>query len=154
MHLLDLSYWLLGEVPVHSSLLKTQFWQAPVDDNAVLILADGGGVGDTSPWALLHVSWTEWKNLFSMEVTCERAKWVVEGLVRSYGPQRLTTYRMKPELGPPETEQVTFSEQDESWSREWNHFAEAILASDGRALLGDLASARYAWTCVERAQNP
>ena len=80
MHLLDLSYWLLGEVPVHSSLLKTQFWQAPVDDNAVLILADGGGVGDTSPWALLHVSWTEWKNLFSMEVTCERAKWVVEGL--------------------------------------------------------------------------
>ena len=153
MHLLDLSYWLLGEVPVRSSLLKTQFWQAPVDDNAVVILAESGGVGDASPWALLHVSWTEWKNLFSMEVTCERAKWVVDGLVRSYGAQRLTTYRMKPELGPPDTEQVTFPDEDESWAREWNHFAEAIVASDGRALLGDLLSARYAWSCVERAQN-
>ena len=43
MHLLDLSYWLLGELPVRSSLLKTQFWRAPVDDNAVMILADSGG---------------------------------------------------------------------------------------------------------------
>ena len=105
MHLLDISHWLLGELPVQSSLLKTHFWRAAVDDNAVMILADSGGVGDRAPWALLHVSWTEWKNMFSMEVTCERAKWAVEGLSRSYGAQRLSIYRMRPELGPPDLEE-------------------------------------------------
>jgi predicted dehydrogenase len=153
MHLLDISYWLLGELPVQSSLLKTHFWRAAVDDNAVMILADSCGVGDGAPWALLHVSWTEWKNMFSMEVTCERAKWAVDGLVRSYGAQRLSIYRMRPELGPPDTEQVIYPERDESWEREWHHFAEAIVARDGRALLGDLTSARYAWTCVEAVQR-
>lgn len=152
-HLLDLSCWLLGELPVQSSLLKTQFWRAPVDDNAVMILSDGSGVGDSSPWSLLHVSWTEWKNTFSMEIAAERAKWAVEGLTRSYGPQQLHIYRMRPELGPPDIEKVTYPDRDESWQREWTHFAEAIEASDGRPLLGDLASARYAWSCVEEAQQ-
>jgi predicted dehydrogenase len=152
MHLLDLSYWLLGELPVWSSLLKTHFWRAPVDDNAVMILADSGGIGDQSPWALLHVSWTEWKNMFSMEVVCERAKWAVEGLVRSYGAQQLTIYRMRPELGPPDIERVSYPERDESWEREWHHFAEGIRSLDGRPLLGDLTSARYAWSCVEEVQ--
>lgn len=153
MHLLDLSYWLLGKLPVRSSLLKTQFWRAPVDDNAVLILSDNSGVGDASPWALLHVSWTEWKNTFSMEIAAERAKWAVDGLVRSYGAQQLTIYRMRPELGPPDVERFSYPERDESWEREWSHFTDAIAANDGRALLGDLASAHYAWTCVETAQR-
>jgi predicted dehydrogenase len=153
MHLLDLSYWLLGPLPVRSSLLKTQFWQAPVDDNAVLVLADSGGIGDRTPWALIHVSWTEWKNQFSLEIAAERAKWAVEGLARSYGPQSLTIYRMRPELGPPDVERVSYPDRDESWEREWNHFAEAIVARDGRQLLGDLGSARYAWSCVEEAQR-
>ncbi len=39
----------------------------------------------TAPWALLHVTWTEWKNLFSLEVYCRTAKLHVEGLARSYG---------------------------------------------------------------------
>ena len=43
MHLLDLSYWLLGELPLHSALLRTQFWSAPVDDNAVIVLGGPGG---------------------------------------------------------------------------------------------------------------
>jgi predicted dehydrogenase len=154
MHLLDLSYWLLGDLPVHSSMLKTQFWQAPVDDNAVVMLASSEGVGDPSPWALLHVSWTEWKNTFSLEIAAERAKWAVDGLVRSYGAQQLTIYRMRPELGPPDTEHVVYPERDESWEREWAHFTDAVVAGDGRPLLGDLASARYAWSCVEAVQQP
>jgi len=152
MHLLDLSHWLLGELPLHSALLRTQFWPAPVDDNAVLLLGEPGGVGDASPYAALHVSWTEWKNLFSLEITCERAKWAVDGLARSYGPQKLRVYRMRPELGPPHLEEVDYPERDESWEREWHHFAGAITTGDGRDLLGDLRSARYAWSCVTEAQ--
>ena len=152
MHLLDLSYWLLGELPLQSSLLRTHFWDAPVDDNALLVLGDRGGIGDRSPWAALHVSWTEWKNLFSLEIACRHAKLAVDGLVRSYGAQVLRVYRMRPELGPPDIEEVRYPERDASWEREWEHFTEAIIANDGRELLGDLASARYAWNCVERSR--
>jgi hypothetical protein len=88
-----------------------------------------------------------------LEIAAERAKWAVDGLVRSYGSQQLTIYRMRPELGPPDTERICYPERDESWEREWAHFTEAIAANDGRPLLGDLASARYAWSCVEMAQQ-
>jgi len=40
---------------------------------------------------------------------------------------------------------------DGSWSAEWEHFAAAVRAADGRPLLGDLHDARYAWVQVERA---
>ncbi|MGD0743239.1 MAG: Gfo/Idh/MocA family oxidoreductase [Acidimicrobiales bacterium] len=153
MHLLDLSYWLLGELPLHAALLRTQFWRAPVDDNAVMLLGAPGGVGDPSPFALFHVSWTEWKNTFSLEIACREAKFAVDGLVRSYGPQQLRIFRMRPELGPPEVEVERYPDVDVSWKLEWRHFTEAIRSADGRELLGDLASARYAWSCVEAAQR-
>jgi hypothetical protein len=138
-------------LPLNSSLLRTQFWDAPVDDNAVLLLGERGGVGSRSPWALIHVSWTEWKNMFSWEIYCERAKLAVDGLTRSYGAQRLSIYRMRPELGPPDVEQVEYPDVDVSWEREWQHFAETVRSRDGRPLLGDLESAAYAWRCVEEA---
>ncbi len=150
MHLLDLSYWLLGELPVSAALLRTQFWSAPVDDNAVLLLGERGGVGVDSPFSLIHVSWTEWKNTFSLEIACERAKLAVDGLGRSYGPETLRIYEMRPELGPPDTEEVRYPDRDTSWESEWRHFTSAIATGD--PLLGDLRSARYAWACVETAQ--
>lgn len=147
MHLLDLVHWLAGPLPFHSALLRTQFWDAPVEDNAALIL---GVVDDrTAPWAMLHVSWTEWKNMFSLEIYCRTAKLQVDGLVRSYGPQTLRIYRMQPELGPPELEEVHFPDDDVSWTAEWEHFA-AALAGD-IPLLGSLADAQYAWARVEDA---
>jgi predicted dehydrogenase len=153
MHLLDICYWVLGDLPVSASLLRTQFWDAPVDDNAVLLLGQRGSVGDRSPWAMIHASWTEWKNMFSLEIYCRDGKLDVEGLVRSYGSQRLTIHRMRPELGPPDTEVTRFPDEDISWRDEWQHFAEAIRADDGRPLLGDLESAAYAWRCVESATS-
>jgi len=149
MHLLDLSHWIAGPLPLHSALLRTQFWDTPVEDNAALIL--GEAQSRSAPWAMLHVTWTEWKNLFSLEIYCRTAKLQVDGLVRSYGPQRLRIYRMGPELGPPELEEITYPPEDGSWSAEWEHFAGALRAGDGRPLLGDLDAARYAWTQVEGA---
>jgi predicted dehydrogenase len=151
MHLLDLSYWLHGALPLHSSMLRSQFWDAPVDDNAILVLGEKGGVGSDAPFSLLHVSWTEWKNTFSLEIACERAKLAVDGLVRSYGPQTLRIFEMRPELGPPDVEEVRYPDRDNSWEREWEHFMAGI--DEGTELLGDLSSARYAWSCVEAAQE-
>ena len=97
---------------------------------------------------MLHVTWTEWKNLFSIEVYCRTAKLQVDGLVRSYGPQTLRIYRMSPELGPPELEERTYGTDDLSWTAEWEHFAARWLRA---RLLGDLHDAHYAWTQIEAA---
>lgn len=145
MHLLDLSHWLLGALPVHSALLRTAYWEMPVEDNAVLLL----GERDRGPFAALHVSWTEWKNLFSLEIACRTAKLQVDGLVRSYGAQRLTRYLMRPELGPPDVEVIDYPDEDGSWAAEWAHFKAAL--DEPISLLGDLESAAYAWSCVEAA---
>jgi predicted dehydrogenase len=149
MHLLDLSHWLAGPLALHSALLRTQFWDSPVEDNAAIILGEPSL--RRGPWAMLHVSWTEWKNLFSLEIYCRRAKIQVDGLARSYGSQRLRIYRMGPDLGPPVLEDISYAEDDLSWRREWEHFAAAIEAPDSTPLLGDLSAARYAWSQIEAA---
>jgi predicted dehydrogenase len=147
MHVLDLVHWLAGPLPLHSALLRTEFWATPVEDNAALLLGDA--TDRSGPWALVHVSWTEWKNTFSLEIFCRAAKLTVDGLVRSYGPQTLRIYRMRPELGPPDVEVQAFPDEDVSWSREWEHFA-AALAGEVE-LLGSPADAHYAWSRVEDA---
>jgi predicted dehydrogenase len=145
MHLLDLTHWIAGPLPLHCSLLRTHFWDTEVEDNAALIL--GAGDKRSAPWAMLHVTWTEWKNMFSIEVYCRSAKLQVDGLVRSYGTQRLRIYRMRPELGPPDLVERTFPDEDVSWSREWENLAAAI--ESGGSLLGSLEDAHYAWARVQ-----
>jgi predicted dehydrogenase len=149
MHLLDLTHWLAGPLELQSALLRTHFWDTPVEDNAALILGDTRS--RTDPWALLHVSWTEWKNLFSLEIYCRTAKIQVDGLVRSYGPQQLRIYKMSAELGPPALEQVEYPDEDGSWQREWASFAAAIEAGDEGLICGGLGDALYAWRQIEAA---
>jgi predicted dehydrogenase len=153
MHLLDIFYWVLGPLPLHSALLRTQYWTPAVEDNAVVVLGEQG-YGDR-PWGMFHVTWTEWKNMFSLEIYCRTGKLQVEGLQGSYGSPRLHIYAMRPELGPPDAETIEFGAEDRSWELEWQHLRDAVVAGDFTAaeLLGDLASARYAWECVERAQE-
>jgi predicted dehydrogenase len=155
MHLLDIYHWLLGPLPVHSALLRTQFWDAEVEDNAAVILglpADDDA-GRRAPWAMFHVTWTEWKNMFSLEIYCRTGKLRVEGLQGSYGPQKLDIYTMSAELGPPVIETIEYDPRDVSWEAEWQHFRDAVISGDERPLLGDLESAGYAWSCVEDAHR-
>jgi predicted dehydrogenase len=149
MHLLDLTHWLAGPLELQSALLRTHFWDTPVEDNAALILGDSRS--RTDPWAMLHVSWTEWKNLFSLEIYCRTAKLQVDGLVRSYGQQSLKIYRMSPELGPPELAQFGYPDEDGSWEREWASFTAAIGADDESLICGGLDDAGYAWRQIEAA---
>ena len=121
MHLLDLSHWLLGPLPLHSALLRTQLL-----GHAGRRQRGRSSLGEAriahAPWATLHVTWTEWKNLFSLEIYCRTAKLQVDGLVRSYGPQTLRIYRMKPELGPPDIEVVEYPTRTCRGRAEWEHF--------------------------------
>jgi predicted dehydrogenase len=146
MHLLDLFHVLLGELPLHSSLLRTNYWDMRVEDNAVVTL--GAPDAPEAPWATFHVSWSEWKNLFSLEVYCRTGKLQVDGLQGSYGPQKLTVYAMKPELGPPDVETFEYPAEDVSWAREWELVR---AAAHGERTLDDLAGARWCWAVCEAA---
>ena len=147
MHLLDLSHWLMGPLPLHSALLRTSFWDMPVEDNAVLTLGDAGRSGR---WTSFHVSWSEWKNEFAMDIYTRHTKLAITGLAGSYGPQTLRIWRMRPEMGPPDLEEVAFPAEDRSWADEWANLRAAI-AGDDVELLGDLESARYGLECAEEA---
>jgi len=79
-HLVDLVRFLAGDVTLAFVELRTDFWDMPVEDNAYLALRlDSGG------FAWLHASWTEWKNLFAMEIALRDARIDIVGLGGSYG---------------------------------------------------------------------
>jgi predicted dehydrogenase len=121
MHLIDLARWFLGDFRDVQGMIATCFWNMPVEDNAFLLLRTAGG-----QVASLHATWTEWKNLFSFEIYGRDAKLEISGLGGSYGVERLTYYRMLPEMGPPETTFWEYRRPDESWRAELLEFLEDI----------------------------
>ncbi|MEM9256549.1 MAG: Gfo/Idh/MocA family oxidoreductase [Pseudomonadota bacterium] len=121
-HLIDLSRWFIGDdFQRVSSEITTYFWNMPVEDNAFLTLATGN-----RQVAQLSVSWTEWKNLFCLEITGRNGKLEINGLGGSYGTERLAFYKMKPEMGPPETTIYEYPGPDTSWRAELEHFLSRI----------------------------
>jgi len=121
MHLIDLSRWLLGDLSTVLGRARTCYWDMAVDDNAFLMLETARG-----QVAWLHASASEWKNTFSLELYGRGAKLQVDGLGGSYGVERLTLYRMLPEMGPPETTAWEFPMADDSWSVEFAEFLNDI----------------------------
>jgi len=121
VHMIDLASWFLGEFPTVEGHAATYFWDMKVDDNAFLNLRTKAG---QTAW--LHVSCTEWKNLFSLEIYGRNAKLAIDGLGGSYGTERLTLYHMLPEMGPPETTSWEFPRGDDSWAVETAEFVEDI----------------------------
>jgi predicted dehydrogenase len=126
-HLIDLVRFLVGDADLAFAELATSFWPMDVEDNAFLALRPArGGV------AWLHASWTEWKNLFSLEVALSHCKIELAGLGGSYGPESLTLYEMTEDMGPPPARAWSWP-SDESWRLE---VADVIAHIDGREHLG------------------
>ena len=117
VHVLDLAGKLLPNLKVVHGLSRTQYWQMPVDDNTWGWLSTPQGQTFS-----FHVSSSEWKNEFRFEVYTQKRKYQWIGLGRSYGPEKLTIYKMTPEMGPPLVEERSYSENDDSWLKENTHF--------------------------------
>ncbi|HKM53846.1 MAG TPA: Gfo/Idh/MocA family oxidoreductase [Isosphaeraceae bacterium] len=143
VHLIDLAGIFLGEFTRVEGHAATYFWKMPVDDNAFLSLRNAAG---HTAW--LHVSCTEWKNLFSFEIYGRDAKLHWEGLGGSYGLERLSYYKMLPEMGPPETTIFEYPRGDESWKLEMAEFFEDIRLR--RTPVPGLKEARAALAVVDR----
>jgi len=143
VHLIDLSRWFLGDFSEIQGFAHTYFWDMPVDDNGFLLLRTA-----KDQTAFLHVSCTEWKNLFSFEIYGKNAKLHIEGLGGSYGVEKVSFYKMLPEMGPPDTTSWEYPRGDNSWALEFAEFLEDIRLM--RTPSANLMDARAALTVVEK----
>jgi predicted dehydrogenase len=150
VHVIDLARWFLGDFTSVEGFAHTYFWPMTVDDNAFLLLRAAG-----KQTAMLHVSCTEWKNLFSFEIYGRDAKLHIEGLGGSYGIERLSYYRMTPEMGPPDTTIWEYPAADRSWGRELSEFLDDIrLNRQPAASLHDAQAALRIVEAIYRHRAP
>jgi predicted dehydrogenase len=145
VHILDLCRWFMGDFAEAFALTDTFFWNlgflppsepgspdhspAPrgqrLEDNAfVLLRARNGGI------VQFHTSWTQWKNVFSFEVSGQAGSLSIQGLGGSYGTETLTITHRSKEGGAPMQDTERFTGPDDSWRLEWQEFVNAI--SEGR----------------------
>ncbi len=121
VHLIDLARWFLGEFVEVEGFAHTYFWDMPVEDNGFMLLKTAA-----KQVAFLHASCTEWKNTFSFELYGRDGKLQVDGLGGSYGVERLSWYKMLPDMAPPETILWEYPTADNSWTTEMTEFLEDI----------------------------
>lgn len=126
IHVVDLFRWFLGDFAVAFGFVQSYVWRRdgeaqPVEDNGFALFRTSAG-----QVATLHASCTQWKNLFSFDVTGTEGYLAVEGLGGSYGPERLRVGRRRREGGPPEEDGLEYPEGDVSWEAEWREFVSAL----------------------------
>jgi predicted dehydrogenase len=122
VHLADLFHWLAGMPTDAFAVTQTAVWPIqPLEDNAYGVLRFASGAV-----AQLHVSMTQWRNLFSLEVHGEAGAVIVDGLGGSYGVERLTRVFRAFEGGRPVVEEEHFDGGDRSWAEEWDAFMAAV----------------------------
>jgi predicted dehydrogenase len=141
--LIDLARWFLGDFVEVQGFAHTYYWDMPVEDNGFMLLKTA-----QQQVAFLHASWTEWKNLFALEIFGRQGKLDMTGLGGSYGIERLAYYRMLPQMGPPETAIWEYPMADTSWEAEFAEFVEDIRL--GRQPVAGLSDAQAALQIVER----
>jgi len=122
VHLIDLCRWFTDK-DVDQVYGKTyrSFWESDVEDNAFFHLEFDGNI-----LAQCHVSWTNWKNIFSFEIFGKDGYIKIKGLGGSYGKEILEVGYRQPTGGIPAIEHFEFDDEDTSWSLEWQEFKQAI----------------------------
>lgn len=143
IHIIDLANWFFGFFTHIDGFASTQFWDQELDDNATMILKT-----IDKKFATLTVSCTEWKNIFCFEIYGKKGKIEINGLGGSYGTERLTYYKVRPEMGPPETVSWEWPFEDGSWELEMQEFLEDI--KQNREPEAGLEAARKAWRIINK----
>ncbi len=148
-HALDLFRWFGGDMSEIMGHIDTLYWNIKPEDNAFAILR--GKAGHT---CIMHVSWTEWRNLFSFEIFGDKGYAKVEGLGGSYGTERLITGER--DFEKPFYENITeFKESDKSFHEEWKEFSSKISAKPARigSAQDGLEAIKLAYSIYESSEN-
>jgi predicted dehydrogenase len=124
IHGIDLFRWFAGDFSHVVGFTSTRYWKiSPLEDNAFALFKTNQG-----QIASLHSSLTQWKNLFSFEVSGHDGYIRVSGLGGSYGTERIAVGRRT--FSEPFREDVTeFCGEDRSWHEEFKEF-DASIAED------------------------
>ena len=120
-HLIDLVNFFCGQMTQATGFVTNLFWKTDLEDAAFFQLRN-----KKNQIADLSVTCLEWKNIFSFEIMMQKGKIQIDGLGGSYGKEKLTLYKMKPEMGPPDMEEFLFDATDTSWENENKVFFECI----------------------------
>lgn len=122
VHVCDLFRWFaedhFGE---YHAIISNLYWRMETEDNAMAMMRSERGV-----LAQFHVSWTQWKNIFSIDLFGRDGYILLNGLGGSYGMETLTLAKRRPESGPPDQTHQEFAGDDVSWDREWAHFLDCL----------------------------
>lgn len=121
VHIIDLIRWFGGEITEVFGKTETKFWEMNVEDNSFAILKTNANVT-----ASFHVSWTNWKNIFSFEIFGSDGYLHINGLGGSYGKETLEFGKRKKEGGVPDIQYFEFPINDISWNNEWKEFKLSI----------------------------
>ena len=122
VHICDLFRWFSGEeFHEYHAMIGNLFWQMETEDNAMALMRSTSGI-----LAQFHVSWTQWKNIFSLDIFGTDGYLLLNGLGGYYGVETLTVAKRRPESGPPDQTHLEFAGEDPSWNREWDHFIECL----------------------------
>jgi predicted dehydrogenase len=145
IHIFDLVRFLLAEPIQLVAQTQRCFWDFPaVEDNGFCLIETEHGL-----LAQIHISWTQWVNVFELEVFGRDGYLRLEGRDSHYGPQRLTWGKRKPDHSRPEQEIFEYPPIDNSWDLEWQEFCSAI--EQGREPLGGSSDGLRAQQLVETA---
>jgi predicted dehydrogenase len=150
IHVVDLARWFLGEFSQVTSLMGTNFWNIkPLEDNAFALYRTATGTA-----ASIHSSLTQWKNLFSFELSGQDGYITAEGLGGSYGTEKVALGK-RDFTSPFSEEVVEFRGEDRSWYDEWQEFMSAI--NEGREPTGSavdgLEAMRLVFAAYESAKT-
>ena len=145
IHVVDLFRCFVDRFDTVFGYTQTYFWGKEVEDNAFMMFKKRDGV-----IATMHVSSTQWKNLFLFEIFGEKGYLIVEGLGGSYGVESLRIGKRRPESGPPDEQIISFPGEDTSWEEEWKIFLRALKSGE-RQHIGNGADAYKASLMIEKA---
>ena len=130
-HLIDLFHWIMGDFDAVAGTVATMVWDmAPQEDNAFGLFQTADG-----QTAALYVSWTQWKNLFSLEIFGSDGYAIAEGLGGSYGQEVAIVGERATAGGVPREKRFGFPAEDRSWLLEWDDLLRTI-EGDGDPLAG------------------
>lgn len=145
IHILDLFRHLVGEPAQIMAETSRFFWDFPeVEDNCFLLLKT-----KSRQTGQIHVSWTQWINIFSLEIFGRDGYLHLTGRDGHYGPQRLAWGKRRADHSRPQEEVFDFPPPDDSWNREWDDFVGAIHGE--KLNLGHVDDSRRALELVEGA---
>ncbi len=154
IHMLDLMRFFAGDFEEVKSMVKTNYWNVEVEDNAFAIMQTKNNV-----LASIHSSATQWRHKFLLEMSFENGYINLEGILsgtRSYGDETLSIAKRQFEddtfaMGKPREEKIFF-DTDESWKLELEEFVDCVL-NNKKAYNGNSEDALKVMELVESIYN-